>query len=150
MTHYRERLWPAPWLYIATALVIPATLLVFVPINFEVGVIVAVVFYLGVVALLLFASPVVAVTATELIAGKARLPIGVIGSVESFSGDEARLERGQRLDARAWLLIRGWIDPIVRIDLVDENDPTPYWIVSTRHPEAVQAAVAKSREGLSA
>ncbi|MCU1417394.1 MAG: hypothetical protein JWP32_1568, partial [Schumannella sp.] len=28
---YRERLWPAPWVFLSTALVIPASLLVFLP-----------------------------------------------------------------------------------------------------------------------
>jgi hypothetical protein len=147
MTYYRERLWPAPWLYIATALVIPATLLVFVPINFEVGIIVAAVFYLGSIGMLVAASPVIAVTSTELIAGKAKLPISLIGATEGFSGDEGRLERGQRLDARAWLLIRGWIDPVVRITLTDPNDPTPYWLISTRHPDRISEALAQSRAG---
>jgi len=150
MTHYRERLWPAAWLYISTALVIPATLLVFVPINFEVGIVVAVVLYLGCVALLLYASPAIVVTDSELRAGKARLPIELVGKTESFSGDEGRLERGQRLDARAWLLIRGWVDPVLRIEILDENDPTPYWLVSSRHPGRLAAALDKSRSELSA
>lgn len=150
MTHYRERLWPAPWLYISTALVIPATLLVFTPINFEVGIVVAIVLYLGCVALLLSASPALIVTDTELRAGKARLPIELIGRTESFSGDEGRLERGQRLDARAWLLIRGWVDPVLKIDILDENDPAPYWLVSSRHPDRLAEALATSRGELSA
>jgi len=145
-TLYRERLWPAPWLFISTALVIPASLLVFLPINQTVGVIVAIVLYLGIVALLLVAAPAIEVTRDEFLAGKARLPIPVIGDVAAFDGDEGRLERGQRLDARAWLMIRGWIDPVVRIELVDDNDPTPYWLVSSRRPEAVISALATAKQ----
>ena len=145
MTIYRERLWPAPWLFISTALVIPASLLVFLPINQTVGVIVAIVLYLGCVGLLLLASPVIEVTGTELRAGKARLPIAVIGDIDAFRGDEARLERGQRLDARAWLLIRGWIDPVARVELVDEADPTPYWLISTRKPDEMASAISRAR-----
>jgi hypothetical protein len=146
MTIYRERLWPAPWLFISTALVIPASLLVFLPINQTVGIIVAIVLYLGIVALLIFATPAIEVTDREFIAGKARLPIEVVGDVAAFSSDEARLERGQRLDARAWLLIRGWIDPVVRIDLIDVTDPTPYWLVSTRRPAAVIDALQEATQ----
>ena len=145
VTIYRERLWPAPWLFISTALVIPASLLVFLPINQTVGVIVAIVLYLGCVGLLLLSSPVIEVTGSDLVAGKARVPIAVIGEVTGFHGDEARLERGQRLDARAWLLIRGWIDPVVRVNLVDDSDPTPYWLLSTRNPEAINAAITQAR-----
>jgi len=145
VTIYRERLWPTPWLFLSTALVIPASLLVFLPINQTVGVIVAIVLYLGCVGLLLLGSPAVTVTDTEFIAGKARLPIAIVGTVAGFSGMDARNERGPHLDARAWLLIRGWVDPIVKVDVKDADDPTPYWIVSTRRPEAIIDAVAQAK-----
>ena len=145
VTIYRERLWPAPWLFISTALVIPASLLVFLPINQTVGVIVAIVLYAGCVILLLAGSPVVRVTDSEFVAGKARLPIAIVGTVSGFSGTDARDERGPRLDARAWLLIRGWVDPVVKVEVVDADDPTPYWVVSTRRPAAVIDAVASAK-----
>ena len=47
MTQFRERLWPAPWLFVATALVIPASFLVFLPINEIAGLVVAFVLYAG-------------------------------------------------------------------------------------------------------
>lgn len=145
MTIYHEKLWPAPWLFASTALVIPASLLVFLPINVFVGVISAAVLYLGCLALLLTSATKVEVTRTELLAGRARIPLSVIGAVEGFRGAEATLERGQRLDARSFLVIRGWIDPVVRLELVDPNDPVPYWLVSTRNPEAVTAAIGRAR-----
>ena len=145
MTFYREKLWPAPWLFISTALVIPASLLVFLPINVSVGIGSAIVLYLGCLAALLASATKIEVTASELIAGKARLPISIIGSIDGFRGAEATLERGQRLDARSFLVIRGWVDPVVRVGLVDPNDPVPYWLVSTRNPEAVSDAIDQAR-----
>jgi hypothetical protein len=145
MTIYREKLWPAPWLFISTALVIPASLLVFLPINQTVGTVVAIVLYLGCLGLLILASPMIEVTGTDLVAGKARIPISAIGEVTAHRGESARMERGQRLDARAWLLIRGWVDPVVKVEVRDDADPTPYWLVSTRKPEAVIAALAELR-----
>jgi hypothetical protein len=141
MTIYRERLWPSVWLYLATALIIPASLLVFLPINPTVGIVAAIVLYLGVVAFLLAQSPEIRVTDSELVAGRARLPLSVISGAEAFRDDEARLERGQRLDARAWLLLRGWVGPVLRVQLDDPADPTPYWLVSTRRPEDLAAAL---------
>jgi len=141
MTNYRERLWPAPWLFISTALVIPASLLVFLPISTIAGVIVAIVLYLGCVGALILGSPVIEVTEAEFRAGRATLPLSIVGTVEAFHGEEARAERGPRLDARTWLLIRGWISPLVKIQNLDERDSAPYWVVSTRHPEDVVAAV---------
>ena len=141
MNHYRERLWPAPWLFISTALVIPASLLVFLPINTTVGIVVALVLYLGCIGLLLLGSPVVEITDTEFVAGKARLPLELVGTVEGFVADSARLERGQHLDARAYLVIRGWIDPVVKVSVEDDADPAPYWLVSTRNPSSLAAAL---------
>lgn len=145
MPVYRERLWPAPWLYFATALVIPASLLVFLPINLIVGVVIAIVLYTACVGLLLVAAARIVVEAGVLVAGRARVPVDTIGAVTVHRGEDARAERGVRLDARAWLLIRGWIDPVARIEIVDDADPTPYWLVSTRNPERLAAAIDSER-----
>lgn len=145
MPTYHERLWPSPWLYLATALVMPASLLVFLPINFIVGVVVALVLYAGCVGLLLSAAAAITVDAGVFVAGRARVPLSAIGDVSVHRGDDARAERGVRLDARAWLLIRGWVDPVVRVTIVDKDDPTPYWLISTRHPERLASALETQR-----
>jgi len=143
MTTYRERLWPAPWLFIATALVIPASFLVFLPISVPAGIATAIGLYAGCVVLLLLSSPRLEVTETEFIAGRARLPLDLVGAATAYRGEDATLQRGRSLDARAWLLIRGWVSPVVRVELTDENDPTPYWLVSTRRPDDLVAAVTR-------
>lgn len=145
MTIYRERLWAAPWLFISTALVIPACLLVFLPINFTAGVISAIILYTACVIVLLANSPLVEVTTAALIAGRATLPIDFIGDVTAYRGEDASIQRGRELDARAWLMIRGWVSPVVKVDVLDASDPTPYWIVSTRHPDRVVAAISQAR-----
>ena len=138
-------MWPAVWLYFAVALIIPATLLALLPINATVGIVAAILLYAGIIAALVFGSPVVEVTDEEFRAGRAHLPLSVVGTVDAFTGAEASAERGVRLDARAWLMIRGSIGPVVKVQVVDERDPTPYWIVSTRRPEQIVEAIAASR-----
>ena len=145
MLPYREKLWPAVWLYVATVLVIPATFLVFFPINVTVGIVVAFALYAACVVALIVGSPVVEVTDSEFIAGRARLPIAIVGEAEGFVELAAREQRGPRLDARAWLLIRGWVSPVVKVEVLDAADPAPYWLVSTRHPDAVVAAIAAAK-----
>ena len=145
MPAYRERLWPSAWVFGATALVIPASLLVFLPINIAAGVVVAVVLYGGALAVLIVTSPVIAVSSGELVAGRARLPLEFAGEVQIFEGNEAFLERGRRLDARAWLVIRGWVKPVVKVPVLDPRDPVPYWLVSTRRPHGVAAAIERGR-----
>jgi hypothetical protein len=135
MVLFRERLWAAPWLYIATALIIPACLLVFAPINFTVGIISAVVLYGAFVWMLIASAPSIEVTEETLSAGRARIERTMLGNALAFTDDEATLQRGQRLDARAWLLIRGWVKPVVKVAVLDPNDPAPYWLLSTRRPD---------------
>lgn len=145
MPEYREKLWPAPWVFVATALMIPASILVFAPISMSVGIVTAGVLYGGCVVLLIVTSPVVRVRDGVLQAGRARIETAVLGEAQGFEGEEARQERGPRLDVRAWLLIRGWVDPVVRIPITDETDPAPYWLVSSRHPQKLAAAINGSR-----
>ena len=145
VTLYRERLWPAAWLYVSTALVIPASFLILLPVSIPAGIVTAVVLYAGCVAALLLSAPVIEVTDTHFRAGRANLPLDAAGAVTGFHGDEAQLERGRHLDARAWLLIRGWISPVVKVEVADETDPAPYWLVSTRQPDAVIDAFERAR-----
>jgi DUF3093 family protein len=139
--HYRERLWPAPWVFIATALVIPASLLVFLPISLPAGVAVALGLYAAIVIVLLATTATVEVTPTTLRAGRAHIERRFIAAAEAHEGAEATAERGVRLDARAWLLVRGWIPGLVRVDISDPDDPTPYWLVATRTPSRLAAAL---------
>lgn len=139
---FRERLWPAWWVFLATALVIPATLLVFLPISVLAGYVSAAVLYGAIVVVLVATTPVIEVDERMLRVGRARIERDFLGAVTAHRGAEAFAERGTRLDARAWLKLRGWISPVVRIELVDPDDPTPYWLVSTRRPEALVAALS--------
>jgi hypothetical protein len=148
MSIYRERLFPGPSIFLMAALLIPASLLTFLPINLEVGAICAVVTYGTAVVLLLISSPVIEVTDQVLVAGRARLPLANSGEASGYYAREATAERGTRLDARAWLVIRGWISPVVKVVVEDESDPAPYWLFSSRHPDRVVEALATAKARL--
>jgi len=132
-------------MFIAALLLIPAGLLAFLPINTVVGVVVAVLLYAGAVAFLLATTPTIEVSAAGLRAGKALLPLEFVGAVEAFTGEDAFLARGQWLDARAYTLLRGFVKDVVRVENTDPNDPAPYWLVSTRHPDQLLAALSDRR-----
>lgn len=145
MTIYREKLWASAWVFLSMALVIPASLLVFWPISVTAGIVVALVLYAGCCGMLVLASPVIGVADGVFTAGRARLPLEFAGEATAYREPEATAQRGVDLDARAWLLIRGWIAPVVRIEVTDPNDPAPYWLVSTRRPEELVAAIETAR-----
>jgi len=145
MDLYRERLWATPWLFISTLLVIPAVILVFAPINLVVGIVLGIAFYAAFVIFLVATTPSIRVTEEELIAGHARIPLSFVGEPRAYRAAAATLERGQRLDARAWLLIRGWVKPVVKVPVLDAADPTPYWLLSTRNPDRLVRVLDEAR-----
>jgi len=74
-------------------------------------------------------------------AGGAHIPVDLLGPAVTLDADATRAELGPRLDARAHVCLRGWIHSAVRVEVDDPQDPTPYWVVSTRRPEALVAAL---------
>lgn len=148
-TLYSERLWPAPWVWTSGALVAVTLGVVFVPAS-SVGfaVVVGVLALLGLFALLRWWSPVVRVVEPEqgsglwLQAGDARIPLAALGPVETLDGEAMRVALGPALDARSHRCIRGWVATGVRVPVVDERDPVPYWLVSTRAPQRLAEALA--------
>jgi hypothetical protein len=68
----------------------------------------------------------------ELWVGDAHLPVEFVGAVEVLRGPAKRRALGPELDPQAFLLHRGWVRAVLRIELTDPDDPTPYWVVSVR------------------
>jgi hypothetical protein len=79
-------------------------------------------------------------------AGRLTLPYSVIGSVAPLDAGQAHALRGPRADARARLVLRGYVHTAVRIDVFEPSDPAPYWYVSTRRPHELAAALIAARE----
>ena len=93
--------------------------------------------------LLLMSRTRVAVLGDELWVGKAHLPLKFAGEVEVITKDHKRKALGPELDPAAFVVHRGWVGPLVRVHLTDPEDPTPYWIFSTRKPEAMARLLRK-------
>ncbi len=80
-----------------------------------------------------------------LTAGPARIPLSAIGEVTPLDAEETRLLAGREADARAYLLLRPYLRRSVKVEVDDPADPTPYWLVSTRHPDRLAAALRAGR-----
>ncbi len=77
----------------------------------------------------------------ELRAGQAHLPASVISRSAAVPRSAKSSALGRQLDPAAFVLHRNWVGPMVLVVLDDPDDPTPYWMVSCRHPERVLAAL---------
>ncbi len=83
----------------------------------------------------------VEVSAGELRVRGAHLPLQYVSG--SVALDERTLRRviGREGDPAAFVSIRPWIGPGVQVWVDDAEDPTPYWVVSSRHPDRLVAAL---------
>lgn len=148
MTAYRERLVvPLMWWVLLAGLAASAWLVYHQAYGPSVSLPVAGgVFLLGAAALLAYGRLRIAVGGDGVSVGRARLPLTALGPAEALTGDAARTARGPGLDPRAYLAIRGYVPGVVRIGVDDDADPTPYWLVSTRHPERLLAELEAARQ----
>lgn len=89
-----------------------------------------------------FGRVTVRVDATGLHAGEALLEWPYLGTVTVHSPAATRHRLGPGADHAAWLLIRGYIPAGVEVAVDDPADPHPYWLVSSRNPEKLAAALA--------
>lgn len=126
-------------------LLVPAVWIIMIPVSAPSAPIVAVALTACVDALLFVRAPIVIVSDGMFTAGRARISVSLLGDTALYRRDAAFQARGPALDARAFTLFRGWVDPVVRVELIDPEDPTPYWLISTRRPERLLAAIAAER-----
>lgn len=140
---FAEKLWPSPWIWIVVVGLSAAGILMFAPISITAGIIAALVLFGIMTTMLLLSTPAIVVDRDTVQVGRASIQREFVGAVAAFRKDEATAERGTRLNGLAFLCLRGWIDPVVRIEITDPADRTPYWLTSTRRPEELLAALSK-------
>lgn len=146
-SRHRERLTPPWWGWLLAALWASTLGIAYgSAISLVVGLVVGgSLFAIAGWALVAMSAPVEVVAGTVgegvLRAGRAELPASAIGDVTVLDADAARLVRGTEADPRAFVVLRGWVREAVKVQVVDAADPTPYWYVSTRRPQALAAAL---------
>lgn len=89
--------------------------------------------------------PVIEIRDGELRAGRARVPLARTGEVSALTPAQARELRGPRADPRAFVLARPYLRAAVYIQLTGDPAGVPYWLVGTRRPAELAAAIEKSR-----
>ncbi|MFI2232241.1 DUF3093 domain-containing protein [Nocardia testacea] len=153
-TAYRERLWVPLWWW---------------PVGFALAGLLAAEIHMGAPGLrawlpyvLLFPVPVWVLLWTsrhrlevtpdptgtpELRVDRAHLPVSFIARATVVPKSAKSAALGRQLDPAAYVQHRPWIGTMVLLVLDDPDDPTPYWLVSTRRPTAVLAALGLPSAG---
>ncbi len=83
----------------------------------------------------------------ELHVGPAHLPVNFVSRAAVVAPTAKSAALGRQLDPAAYVQHRPWVGPMVLLVLDDPDDPTPYWLVSTREPEQVLAALGLPSAG---
>ena len=83
------------------------------------------------------------VTADLLRVGPARIERKYISGVTSLTSEEMRILRGPKINTAAYMQIRFWISTGVKITISDPQDPTPYWLVSSKKAPQLAGALNK-------
>lgn len=90
-----------------------------------------------------FAAAAVGVTVDReaLQVGRARIELRYLAGAQALDAAATRRRRGPAADARAFLVLRPYLATACEVTLDDAADPAPYWLVSTRRPRALAAAL---------
>lgn len=75
-----------------------------------------------------------------LVVGEANLPDTVVSRSLAVPKSAKQNALGRQLDPAAYLIHRVWVDQLALFVLDDPEDPTPYWLVSSKDPEALLRA----------
>lgn len=147
MVRYDERLAvPAWWWPVAAGLVglLGAEFHVGLPLAWKVGT--YAVFGGLALSVLLFAGAArVVVRDGRLTAGRAQLPLEHAGEVRVLDRAATRTAMGPGADPAAYSMTRSWLPGSVRVQVIDPADDTPYWLVGSRHPDRLAAALEAAR-----
>lgn len=147
MPSYTERLFAPPG-YWAGGLAMMLTMGAIVWTGFDLGITLAV--FAAVIAITAaflgnWGRAVISVGGGVLRAGRDELPLAQVGMVRPLTEAQARALRGPRADPRAHVLIRPYLSEAVYVEIDRPDAEVPYWLLATRRPAELAAAIETSR-----
>lgn len=137
---------PASWWLIAAAFGLTFIIAIggYFPVPWFIAIAVLGVLLLG-GALVAFGWKRVSVGPAGVAVGDAVLQWPYVGDVRVLDPTQWRARLGPEADARAFLHVRPYVKSGVEIEVADPADPHPYWLIASRRPADLAAAVTGSR-----
>jgi hypothetical protein len=84
------------------------------------------------------------VTSDWLRVGRAHIERRYLGKIRALDTKEMARVRGRDADPAAFLALRFWQPLGVQIYLLDDRDPAPYWLVTSKKPAELMQALEKN------
>ena len=140
---YKERVLPTVYFYIASITLPLSLFLVAMPFSEVVSISLALASIPLVLVLSWLGSPLISLSNETLSIGQASIETKYLGKADVVNSQEAFLERGVKLDSRAFTKFQIGVKQLVKIEIQDKQDPTPYWLIATRNPEVLAGLINK-------
>jgi hypothetical protein len=99
---------------------------------------------LGTVTIYFTSQLLIEVDDHELRVGKARIPLPYLGAVQVLTQKQMLAKRTRDADPAAFLAIRFWTAQGVAIEVTDQRDATPYWLITCKHGEKLSIAIKEA------
>jgi hypothetical protein len=141
---YKERVLPTIYFYIASITLPVSLILVALPFSELVAFGLALLSIPTVLVLSWVGSPLISLTDQTLSIGQVSIETKYLGKAQVVSSQDAFAERGVKLDSRAFTKFQIGVKQLVKIEITDSADPTPYWLIATRNPEVLAGLINKS------
>ena len=77
----------------------------------------------------------------ELRVGSAKIEHQYLGQATALTPSQMKLIRTRDADPSAFLAIRFWSSNAAKVDLADDRDTTPYWLITSNNPEKLVEAI---------
>jgi hypothetical protein len=140
---YKERVLPSVLFYLATLTLPVSLILVALPFSEVAGFVMAGISIPLILGLTWLAAPLITLTESELRIGNVAIDRALLGDVEVVTSANAFKERGVNLHSRAYTRFQIGVKELIKVEIKDELDPTPYWLIATRNPEVIAGLINK-------
>jgi hypothetical protein len=87
---------------------------------------------------------IIEITQNELKVGRAHIDLKYIGAVTALDSNAMRTIRTRDADPIAYLGIRFWSSTGVKIEIKDQRDETPYWLITSNKANQLVNALTQS------
>ena len=144
--HYSERVTPRWTSFLPLTLILPTLWLTLAPINALAGIALGVVGTIAVAWSMWSNSAKILVSGSQVQVGAASIEARFIGVCEEVPFATRFAQRVPYLDPKAYLRLQKSRKGLVKLQIVDMNDPTPYWVVSTKSPGQLLEAIERAKK----
>ncbi|MEY3753198.1 MAG: DUF3093 domain-containing protein [Actinobacteria bacterium] len=87
---------------------------------------------------------IIQVDHSELMVGKAHIELKYIGQVTELDSAAMKAIRSRDANPKAFLVFRFWSSTGVKVEVIDERDETPYWLITSNKANQLAKALKEN------